>query len=30
VVLDLDEVDIGGADEAGGAGHEQPHTRTPR
>jgi hypothetical protein len=30
VVLVLDEVDIGRADEAGGAGDEQPHTRTPR
>jgi hypothetical protein len=29
-VVVLDEVDVGGADEAGGAGHEQPHTRTPR
>ena len=30
VVLVLDEMDVGGAYEAGGAGHEQPHTRTPR
>ena len=30
VVVVLDEPDVGRADEAGGAGHEQPHTRTPR
>ena len=29
VVLVLDEAHVGRADEAGRAGHEQPHTRTP-